>query len=100
MTGVCIVHGLEDGPGASTDDPWEGVDDGPALDGPAEDSDVPGDRPVRGVMGEGSGLLVGSRNPAPRQTGCPHHRAHLQTHHLRRCTLTEWGRGCIDAHHL
>ena len=52
VTGVCIVHGLEDGPGGSTDDPWEGVEDGPVLDGPAEDSDVPGDSPVRGVMGE------------------------------------------------
>ena len=51
-TGVCIVHGLEDGPGGSTDDPWEDVEDGPVLDGPPEDSDVPGDHPVRGVMGE------------------------------------------------
>ena len=52
VTGVCIVHELEDGPGGSTDDPWEGVDDGPEVDGPAEDSDGPGDSPVRGVMGE------------------------------------------------
>ena len=52
VTGVCIVHGLEDGPGGSTDDLWEGVEDGPEVDGPAEDSDGPGDRPVRGVMGE------------------------------------------------
>ena len=52
VTDVCIVHELEDGPGGSTDDPWEGVDDGPEVDGPAEDSDGPGDSPVGGVMGE------------------------------------------------
>ena len=45
VTGVCIVHELEDGP-------WEGVVDGLELNEPGEDSDGPGDKPVRGVMGE------------------------------------------------
>ena len=72
----------------------------PESEGPVDDSEGAVDDPEMGVMGERNRSTGGVQDRPLHQTGWPHHQTHLQTHHLRRCTLTEWGRGCADVLYL